>query len=106
MGFPPIFTALHNPVPTGFPLFVSLAEGLHLLIVDHYALERANIQPEGCVVQQQRRIDIDLDAGGKAHGSQNRSLRGFERNDREQRTDVDFLLALFGLFDDVDLAAV
>ena len=100
--FSPLCTIPGRPIAAGF---VALSEGLKLPIIDHHSLERLNLQPERRVVQQQGRVDVQLDAGCKAHLRPDALFLLLQRKHREARADVDFLLALLGLFDDVELAA-
>lgn len=76
------------------------------MVVDHQAFQCQNVQFKRCVIQQQGRIDVELDAGCKAHHCHQFSLFFFRRNQREMRLEVDFLLALLGLFDDLDFLLV
>ena len=64
-AFSPVCTILFVQV---IALLSALAEGLQFLIVNHHPLERNHAQREGSIVQKQGGVDVELNAGGKAHG--------------------------------------
>ena len=101
-----IFPGLHNPKSTCLPAFVVLAERFEFLIINHQTFERLNTKFKRRVIQQKCWIDVELDAGCKAHHSSQDTIFFFHRKEGEMRFEIDLLFALLGLLDYLDFILI